>query len=895
MHLSVRFSTEKELKQFQDLLYEKSGQGVSFTGLLEAMVSEVTIVTAVHNIKSNKGSKTAGVDRMKMDKYLQMPKEELFQLIQSNISNYKPKPAKRKYIEKANGKKRPLGIPTVLDRIIQECMRLILEPICEARFYPHSYGFRPYRAQKHAIRDIVNVINASVKSKDQPVWAVEGDIKGCFDNINHRLLLKKLWRIGIHDKRVLKIISQMLKAGYIDQDLYHATEMGTPQGGILSPLLSNVYLNDFDWYVGRCYMEPHRQCKHKCNDTRRLKWSGITPKYNFRYADDWVILTSTEQEAFRMKHELTKYFKHRMKLELSQEKTYVTDLRKNGIHFLGYIVKAERKRKTPDPATWSDNLVGKPFPDMERLTKKIHTLQKEVRKIGLYTQSNTQAAQIQYVNSVIMGLAQYLQPSICSHAYHAIDRRVNNTALAVWKNLFPKQYNQMQVPLKELSNLPHRHEGYDSKTFAIQIDGKWFGITYAFITHSRYESKPFDQKMTPYTEDGRRRYVNYRTKHKPLPCDRPSINTPEDIALSIYASGKGWRANFEYFMNREYAYNRDKGKCKCCGRYFSELIPKHCHHVNPRLPIERINKVPNLAWLCIPCSAACLAMQGLSDSYVFYGYVDQLLLGEELSKRGVWPVLDYFAQDAQLGLGVQLWVVRGGTAAQAVQAGGESGVENRLSTLQTDSEMGAAGASRTAGEVFSDLLERGSAYLPALRVQETDQEGQTALLEAGYAVLKNGVLAGYLEGESAKGLELLVNQVPSDVLEVPLSQGRVVVRVTGSALVCTPRIENGTLAAVDLNCRVTAEVAEIEGELTQEDLEQVKQAIDSRQQRRITQALERLQSWGTDCVGLGQRLAMADPARGEKLLEQWPEVFSSLPVQVSVETSLTRLLFMEES
>ena len=341
VHLNVRFSTETELKAIQDMLYEKSGQGVSFTGLVEAMAHEVTIVTAIHNIKSNKGSKTAGVDKMKMDKYLQMPKDELILLIQSCFRKYQPKPARREYIPKSNGKMRPLGIPTVLDRIIQECVRLIIEPICEARFYPHSYGFRPYRAQKHAIRDIINVINAGCKSPYQAVWAVEGDIQGCFDNISHRILLQKVWRMGIHDKRVLKIISQMLKAGYIEQDLYHQTATGTPQGGILSPLLSNIYLNDFDWYVGRTYMEPHRKCKHKCNDTRRLKWAGTTPKYNFRYADDWVVLTSTEKEAFRMKRELTKYFRQKLKLELSQEKTYVTDLRKGGIHFLGYIVKAE--------------------------------------------------------------------------------------------------------------------------------------------------------------------------------------------------------------------------------------------------------------------------------------------------------------------------------------------------------------------------------------------------------------------------------------------------------------------------------------------------------------------------------------------------------------------------
>ena len=588
VHLNVRFSTEAELKQTLDFLYEKSKEGIAFTGLVEAMVNEVTIVTAIHNIKSNKGSKTAGVDQMKMDKYLQMPKEDLIALIRDNFSNYKPKPARRVYIPKKNGKQRPLGIPTVLDRIIQECVRIIIEPICEARFYPHSYGFRPYRAQKHAIRDIVNVINASTFSQDQPVWAVEGDIKGCFDNIDHRILLKKIWRIGIHDKRVIKMIHQMLKAGYIESGTLNDTNLGTMQGGILSPLLSNVYLNDFDWFVGRMYMEPHRQCKYKCNDTRRLKWSGVTPKYNFRFADDWVILTSTEQEAYRLKRMLTKYFRNKMKLELSQEKTFVTDLRTEGIHFLGFVVKAEKKRRTPDPRTWTDNLVGKPLPDMERLKDKIQKIANEVREIGEITERSVQAAQIQRVNSMIVGLAQYLQPSICSHAFHAIDRRINNTALAVWKRRFPKHYNKYQIPLEKLCNLPHRHEGYKSKTFAVPIEGEWFGITYAFITHSKYESKPFDQRMTPYSEEGRRIYSYYRNRSKPLPCDRPSVNTARDIQLSVYTKTV---FNFEYFMNREYAYNRDNGKCKCCKTPLFLDDKKYCYHIKGELPLDKVNKV----------------------------------------------------------------------------------------------------------------------------------------------------------------------------------------------------------------------------------------------------------------------------------------------------------------
>lgn len=598
MHINVKFSNETDLKKLLDLLYEKSKTGNVFTGLLEAITDEVVIVTAIHNIKSNKGSKTTGVDKIKMDKYLQMPKDEVIYLVKKSICDYKPKPAKRVYIDKGNGKKRPLGIPTILDRIIQECIRIIIEPICEARFYPHSYGFRPYRSQKHAIRGIVNVINANYKSKDQPVWALEGDIKGCFDNINHRILLKKLWDIGVHDKRVIQIIKAMLSVGYVEYDMLKNDDKGTPQGGILSPLLANVYLNDFDWYVGRKYYEPHRKCKYKCNDSRRLKWSGITPKYNFRYADDWVILTSSKKEAERLKRELSKYFKYKLKLELSEEKTKITDMRTDGIHFLGFVIKAEKPRRTPADKEIKEHFVGKPYPDMKRLSKKIQNLCKEIRDIRNYSAVNSRIAQIQYINSVIMGIAEYIKIGISSHAFHVIDRRVNNSALSTWKRMYPDKYNEWQIPLKDLSNLPHRNEGYISKTFAIPYEDMWIGITMAFITHVRYEAKPFNQKMTPYTPEGRKIYVNYRNKNKPLPKDRPSINTSDDLRMAVYAENK---MNFEYFMNREYAFNRDKGKCRCCKTPLYENPTANCHHVDNKLPIDKINKVNNLAWVCRSC------------------------------------------------------------------------------------------------------------------------------------------------------------------------------------------------------------------------------------------------------------------------------------------------------
>lgn len=594
MHLNAEFSSETELKQTLDFLYAKSKQNVSFTGLLEAVVNEVTIVTAIHNIKSNGGSKTTGVDKVQINRYLQMPREKVIDLIQKKFRKYYPKPAKRIYIEKSNGKLRPLGIPTILDRIMQECVRIIIEPICEAKFYPHSYGFRPYRAQKNAVRGITNVINGSKRGGNLPVYALEGDIKGCFDNINHRILLKKLWKIGIHDKRIIKIIYLMLKAGYMEYDTFIGSELGIGQGGIISPLLSNVYLNDFDWYIGRMYYEPFYNLKLKSSQMRKLRNSGIYPKYNFRFADDWVILTTNEYETYRLKRNLTKYFQHRLKLELSEEKTKITDMRINGIEFLGFVIVVEKSKRNFTIPT----LAAKPYPNMARIHKKIKTICAEIRKIKTLSSTEQRVAQILYVNSIIMGIAEYIKTGVSSKAFNKIDYAVNNCCYTTWKHMYPENYLTMKIELQQLSNNPERHKNHISKTFAIQYQGKWIGITMAYLTHIQYESKPFNQNITPYTEEGRMLYSMYCKNSKKNPLDRPFLGNFYEIKMSMYKENK---YNFEYYMNREYAFNRDKGKCRCCGKYLLYDDTRACHHTKPYLPINLVNKVENLAWVCDNC------------------------------------------------------------------------------------------------------------------------------------------------------------------------------------------------------------------------------------------------------------------------------------------------------
>lgn len=264
-----------------DNLYKQSKQGSIFTKLYDTIVSDANILLAYRNIKSNSGSKTPGVNHHTIKYWENKPVEEFLTYVKRRLANYQPQKVRRVEIPKPNGKTRPLGIPCIEDRIIQQCIKQVLEPICEAKFHPHSYGFRPNRSTEHAIAYLHKKINL-----DKFHIMVDVDIEGFFDNVNHSKLMKQIWAIGIRDKKVLSIISAMLKA---EIDGIGVPIKGVPQGGILSPLLSNIVLNELDWWVSdqwetfdtkRIYAKTYVKYQHL------RKYSNLKEMYIVRYADD---------------------------------------------------------------------------------------------------------------------------------------------------------------------------------------------------------------------------------------------------------------------------------------------------------------------------------------------------------------------------------------------------------------------------------------------------------------------------------------------------------------------------------------------------------------------------------------------------------------------------------
>jgi RNA-directed DNA polymerase len=279
-------------------------------------------------VAQNAGSKTAGCDGITMSEFEEDQERNLTDLQNALQSDtFVACPVRRVYIPKPNGKVRPLGIPPIRDRIVQEAVRMILEPIYEAGFSQYSFGFRPNRCTMDAIM----AIKWSTQDSKRLFWIIEGDISAYFDTINHRKLMGLLRR-RVKDKRLLRLIWKFLRAGVMERRLFKDTTLGTPQGGIISPILANVYLHELDMFMQR-YTSLSRYEK----DARRK-----TGQANFvyvRYADDFVILSNgTRANAEGMRAEVRNFLASTLHLSLSMEKTRITHLN-DGFDFLGFTLR----------------------------------------------------------------------------------------------------------------------------------------------------------------------------------------------------------------------------------------------------------------------------------------------------------------------------------------------------------------------------------------------------------------------------------------------------------------------------------------------------------------------------------------------------------------------------
>lgn len=401
----IRYTEYYDLQTTFDELYADSAGGKIFQNLMPLISSENNIKLAYRTIKGNKGSHTPGVDKRTIKNLASLREEQFVRLIQKQFSWYNPRPVRRVEIPKPNGKTRPLGIPTIVDRIVQQCILQVLEPICEAKFSEHSNGFRPNRSTETAIAECCRLMQVQ-----HLYYAVDIDIQGFFDNVNHSKLIKQMWSMGIRDKKLLCIIRQMLKAPIVlpDGKQIYPTK-GTPQGGILSPLLSNIVLNELDWWVSSQWenMPTHHAYKTRENASgttikshiyRALRGSGLKEMYIVRYADDFKIFCRNRQDALRTYEAVKRWLKDRLGLDISSEKSKVINLKQRYSEFLGFKLKVVPKgNKYVVCSHMCDKAAS-------RAKEKIAAAITEIQKAG---SENAQYAAIQKYNSVVYGLHNY--------------------------------------------------------------------------------------------------------------------------------------------------------------------------------------------------------------------------------------------------------------------------------------------------------------------------------------------------------------------------------------------------------------------------------------------------------------------------------------------------------
>lgn len=348
-----------------DVIGKRGARGLPVERLYRQLFNPQLFLMAYGRISANKGAMTPGVTGETVDGMSLAKIETIIDALRRE--RYRWRPVKRVYIPKKNGKTRPLGLPTWSDKLVAEVVRLLLDAYYEPQFSEHSHGFRPHRGCHTALREVVDVWKGTH-------WFIEGDISDCFGSLDHQVMLSIL-ADKIHDGRFLRLIGHMLQAGYLEDWRWHATLSGAPQGGVASPILSNIYLDRLDQYVeqrllpeynsgrrrrtNRAYQTTEyaiaRARRHGDREAARAlllrrrtlpSQDPDDPDYRrlryVRYADDWLLgFAGPKHEAEQITAAIERFLREELKLELSASKTLITHATSQAAHFLGYEIRAQ--------------------------------------------------------------------------------------------------------------------------------------------------------------------------------------------------------------------------------------------------------------------------------------------------------------------------------------------------------------------------------------------------------------------------------------------------------------------------------------------------------------------------------------------------------------------------